>query len=228
MALRHVLGARPWSECSDEEWSDEETDESWEVSECGYDKDCLYPSLTLEALKQIEDEKKAQLAIGKRKNLRLQKTRCIVMSSPGVTKWVNGDTEYLPDLHAKSEEFRFVSVYVEYRIQLSDQKSPLYESRDIMAEVDAVHLKAEAVSTETKVVQVARVEANTGTVLFYNAPAKCGRERNETDFQATCFVRLESWTGTLSSEGDRSAVEHTPNIKSGRSELMIKSPRRKR
>ena len=82
------------------------------------------------------------------------------MSSPAGVKWVNGDTEYLPDLDARSGEIRFVPVYTEYRIQLSDQKSSFYESIDIMTEVVVVQLKAEAVSTETKAVEVVRVESN--------------------------------------------------------------------
>ena len=49
---------------------------------------------------------------------------------------------------------------MEYRIQLSDQKSPVYESRDIMAEIVAVHSRAEAVYTETKAVEVARVDGS--------------------------------------------------------------------
>ena len=153
--------AKYWGACSDEEWSDEETDEFWEESESDDDYFCPYEPLTLEeALRQIEDGKKAPLAIRKSEDPTFRTSGCSSMSSPAVAKCANGDPECLPDLDAKSGEIRVVPVHMEYRIQLSDQKSPVHESRDIMAEIVAVHSRAEAVPTETKAVEVARVDVS--------------------------------------------------------------------
>ena len=150
-----------WGACSDEEWSDEEADEFWEKSESDDDYFCPYEPLTLEeALRQIEDGKKAPLAIRKSEDPTFRTSGCSSMSSPAVAKCANGDPECLPYLDAKSGEIRVVPVHMEYRIQLSDQKSPVHESRDIMAEIVAVHSRAEAVPTETKAVEVARVDVS--------------------------------------------------------------------
>ena len=159
--LMHVPGTQPWGACSDEEWSDEETDEFWEESESDDDFFCPYEPLTLEeSLRQIEDGRKAPLAIRKSEDPTFRTSGCSSMSSPAVAKCANGDSECLPDLDAKSGEIRVVPVHMEYRIQLSDQKSPVHESRDIMAEIVAVHSRAEAVPTETKAAEVARVDVS--------------------------------------------------------------------
>ena len=53
-----------WSYSGDEEWSDEENDELWSELESDDHYDCLYELLKMEALRQFDESKKAELASG--------------------------------------------------------------------------------------------------------------------------------------------------------------------
>ena len=144
---------------SDEEWSDEKN-EIWSELDSDDDNYCPYQPLTLEeALRQIGDGKKTRLSGEKTDNSTLHESRCGGMSGPVFGDWIKGGNESLtPACEVGSRKNRVASVCFVRRIQLTDQKSLVTESNEIMTRSVAV-IDWEAVSREMKVMAIDRVEA---------------------------------------------------------------------
>ena len=118
---RHYPCSQTWSEGSDAEWSDDETEEIWSELDSDDDSYCSYQPLTLEeALRQIEDGKKTMLTGKKSDNPTLHESRCGGVSGPVFGEWINGGTECSrPAFEVSSGKIRVASVCFERQIQLT-------------------------------------------------------------------------------------------------------------
>ena len=160
-AHRQPLRSEWCSYSSDEEWSDDEKDEIWSELNSDDDSFCPYQPLTLkQALRQIKDGKKTRPAGKKTDNPTLHESRYGRMSGPVFGEWINGGAESLrPAGGVGSGNIRVAPVCCERRIQLTDQKSLVSEPNEIKTGSVGVLNWKEAVSRETKVTAVDKVEA---------------------------------------------------------------------
>ena len=159
---RQYLCSQTWSEHSDAEWSDDETEEIWRGLDSDGHSYCPYQPLTLEeALRQIEDGKKTRLTGKKSDNPTLHEPRCGGVSGSVFGEWINGGTESLrPACEVGSGKIRAASVCFERQIQLTDRKSLVIKLNEIRTGRVAGHSWKEAVTIETKAMAVDRVGAN--------------------------------------------------------------------
>ena len=140
-----------WSSSSNQDSSDEENDELWSELYSDDDYDCPYDLVTLEeALRQFDESKKAELAIGNPVSLTTPERSYKLMLIPETLMWNNEAAEFSSVLNLRSGEAIVQRLWVKYEVERVIQMDHIDWPERGSIESAIVRLSNKATATNSK------------------------------------------------------------------------------